>query len=232
MHPDMPAPTYKSPADVRREARQRTSGISASHHRLRALLERHEATIQKRWAKNKRQQRLEILLAAWPAMAKMHRPDFDAFREEATQSKHLPTSHGDRFMWPYINQEDLSTPKALLLLLNARGRHHPSQFAAADGEAMHLGKVTMSLVPVFLNQHVMLLNGVLDAKEYGKLLAWEERPDAFDCMHMRKQFLTGEGLFSPEAQKRTNGLSRELLPADSPRRSGRRPDLGQTSCPA
>ncbi|XP_044724835.1 C2H2 and C2HC zinc finger [Hirsutella rhossiliensis] len=203
MHPDMPVPTYKSPADVRREAQQRSSSIFASYHRLQAILVRHEATIQRRWAKKKKQQRLEILLSAWPGMAKMHRPDFEAFRKESIQSKHLPTSYKDRFMWAYINQEDLSTPKALLLLLNSRGRYHPSQFAAADGEAMHLGKVTMSLVPIFLNEHVLLLNGVLDAREYGKLLAWDDHPDAFDWMHTRKQFLPGEGLQILEAQERT-----------------------------
>ncbi|EQL04262.1 hypothetical protein OCS_00012 [Ophiocordyceps sinensis CO18] len=203
MPPHMPVPAYKSPADVRREAGKRSSSIFASYHRLQAMLVRHEPTIQKRWAKKKKQQRLDILLSAWPGMAKMHRPDFEAFRKESNRSKHLPTASREPFMWPYINQEDLSTPKALLLLLHARGLHHPSQFAAADGEAMHLGKVTMSLLPIFLNQHVMRLNGVLDAKEYGQLLAWDDHPDAFDWMHTRKQFLPGEGLDILEAQERT-----------------------------
>ncbi|KAL8405188.1 hypothetical protein RB594_009913 [Gaeumannomyces avenae] len=63
-------------------------------------------------------------------------------------------------MWPQVNQEDLCKPRNLSLLLNSRGRHHPSNFAAADGDAMHIGIVTMNLTPIFLNEYVMVLNGV------------------------------------------------------------------------
>jgi hypothetical protein len=95
----------------------------------------------------------------------------------------------------------LLKPKALLLMLNARGRHHPCDFAAADGEAMHLGRVTKAIVPVFLNEHVVTLNGVT-GREYGRLYAWEEHEDAFDWMAKRKQFLPGEALDILEAQER------------------------------
>lgn len=105
-------------------------------------------------------------------------------------------------MWPYINKEDLTKPKTLLLLLNSRGRHPPSAFAAADIDSMHLGKVLGAIEPVFLNSYVFILNGATTADEYGKLLAWDDHPDAFDWMASRKQFLPGEGLLILEAQKR------------------------------
>lgn len=63
-------------------------------------------------------------------------------------------------MWLYINQKDLVKKKALLFLPNTRGRNHLSVFAAADGDAMHLGNITMAIVPVFLNEHVFMLSGI------------------------------------------------------------------------
>lgn len=106
-------------------------------------------------------------------------------------------------MWPYVNQEDLLNTKALPLLLNSRGRHPPSHFAAADMDAMHLGLISKAIVPIFLNCHVLILNGMTEnTRDYGQLVAWEDHPDAFDWMHKQKQFLPGEGLLVMEAQAR------------------------------
>jgi hypothetical protein len=101
-------------------------------------------------------------------------------------------------MWPHINQEDLSKPRTFLLLLNSQGRHHPTEFAAANGEAQHLGKVSQALVHVFPSEHIMLLNG-RDSNNYGRLLSWDEHEDAFDWMTQKIQFLPGEGLLILEA---------------------------------
>ncbi|RYO96355.1 hypothetical protein DL764_007491 [Monosporascus ibericus] len=198
-----PTVPIASPAQVRREAQARSNNIFGSYVTLREILIRHEATIQKRWTKKTRQQRQKILLDAWPDMAVTHRPDFDAFRRT---NRSRQGASGERFrdyyMLPQINQEDLLKPKTLLLLLNARGRNSPPEFAGADFEVMHLGLVSKNLVPVFLNLHAMVLHGACNAREYGKLWAWEEHPDAFDWMHTRKQFLPGEGLLVLEAQEK------------------------------
>ena len=178
---------HKSPAEIRRDSRQLSTSIFASYKTLQAILARHEATIQNRWAKRKKQKRLETLTSAWgPGMPTAHRPDFEAFRKESDQQRSKGTQYRDHFMWPHMNQEDLLKSKSLLLLLNARGRHHPSQFAGADYEAMHLGLVAKGIVPVFLNEYVMILHGAQSAQEYGKLISWDEHPDAFDWMHTRK----------------------------------------------
>lgn len=54
------------PVDAQRLAQDRSNKIFASYHDLRAILERHEATIQKRWAKKGKTQRQAILVKAWP----------------------------------------------------------------------------------------------------------------------------------------------------------------------
>ncbi|KAM7199791.1 hypothetical protein V8F20_005661 [Naviculisporaceae sp. PSN 640] len=199
----MPPPPLWKPADIRREARAKSSQIHRDYNLLRSIAERHENKIQKRWEKKSKPQRLAILQCAWPhKMPLTHRPDFAAFRQhhDRLTQRGLRESLRGAFMWPYINQEDLVKPNTFPLLLNSRARNHPSVFAAADGNAMSLGCVTMVLVPPFLNEYVMLLNGMTREQDYGKLVAWEDHEDAFEWMTTRKQFLPGEGLFILEAQ--------------------------------
>ncbi|KAI8713049.1 hypothetical protein NCS52_01248200 [Fusarium sp. LHS14.1] len=197
-----PMPKMPSPAEVRREAKDKSREIFASYETLSKIIERHEATIQKRWSKKTRQQRLQILLNAWPGMPASHRPDFEALRKESKEQRESSTRYRDHFMWPYINQEDLTQPKVMPLLLNSRGRHPPPTFAAADNASVHLGLASKALIPIFLNEHVMVLNGATTAEGYGKLVAWADHPDAFEWMHTRRQFLPGEGLIILEVQVR------------------------------
>lgn len=199
----LPMPDIKSAPDVRREATTRSTKIYESYELLHEILQRHEATIRKRWLKKTRPQRLKILLNVWPNMPAMHRPDFEAFRKESEADRDRATKYRDYYLWPYINQEDLLNTKTLPLLLNARGRHPPSHFAAADIGAMRLGLVSKAVVPIFLNQYVMMFNGMTEnTLEYGKLVGWDEHPDAFDWMHTQKQFIPGEGLLVLEVQER------------------------------
>lgn len=161
------------PAKVRQEAHEKASRILANHRLLEEILKGHESIIQKRWEKKSRPQRLKILLDGWPDMPPTHRPDFAIFRKYKGKMNGIRPKERDAFMWPYINQEDLAKSKVLPLLLNARARHHPTHLAAADGDAMHLGKLVMAIVPIFLNEHVMILNGTMQDDEYGKLLRLE-----------------------------------------------------------
>ncbi|KAL8375630.1 hypothetical protein RB595_006959 [Gaeumannomyces hyphopodioides] len=191
----------KTPAQAQREAENLAQGTLAHYTTLRAILDRHEATIQKRWAKRTAKARLKVLLDLWPDMPATHRPDFDAFRKGSGAP--------GPYMWPQVNQEDLCKPRSLPLLLNSRGRHHPSNFAAIDGDAMHIGKVSGKVMPIFLNGYVMILNGIaMDSSgfKYGQLLSWDDHEDAFAWMHTRTQFLPGEGLLILEAQERLLGF--------------------------
>lgn len=198
----LPIPDLMEPPQVRRLCKERSTRIFANHTRLGGILERHEATIQKRWTKKTKHQRLQILLDGWPNMAAVHRPDFAAFRRESEAQRETGTKFRDHFVWPYINQEDLLKPKTLLLMLQSRGRHQPCDFAAADGDAMYLGRITKALVPIFLNCYVVTLNGMTTPQTYGQLIAWDDHPDAFEWMHTRKQFMPGEALDILEAQDR------------------------------
>ena len=198
----LPIPDLMEPSQVRQLCKKRSSGIMASHDRLRGILSRHESTIHKRWTKKTKHQRLQILQDGWPNMATTHRPDFYAFRRESEAQRDAGTKFRDSFVWPYINQEDLLRPKSLLMMLKSRGRHQPCDFAAADGDAMYLGRITNAIAPIFLNCYVVTLNGMTLPGDYGKLVAWEDHEDAFDWMHTRKQFLPGEALDILEAQDR------------------------------
>ncbi|KAM0417459.1 hypothetical protein ACHAPT_012521 [Fusarium lateritium] len=195
-------PKRPSPAEVRQEAEGKSRQIFAAYETLSKIIERHEATIQKRWSKKTRRQRQQILLNAWPGMPAPHRPDFDALRKESREQRERGSRYRDHFMWPYINQEDLTQPKVMPLFLNSRGRHPPPTFASADMASVHLGLASRSLVAIYLNEHVMVLNGATTAEEYGKLVAWADHPDAFEWMHTRKQFLPGEGVIILEVQAR------------------------------
>ncbi|KAK0667106.1 hypothetical protein QBC41DRAFT_304643 [Cercophora samala] len=142
------------------------------------------------------------MLARHGCQAASHRPDFEAFRKESVDQRYTGTGYRDYFMWPYVNLEDLSKPKNMLLFLNARARHHPSDFAAADKAATNLGLVTRAITPLFLNEHTMIMNGVTNPEDYGKLVTWDDHPDAFEWMASRKQCLPGEGLLILEVQER------------------------------
>lgn len=79
--------SFPTPAEVHKEARQRSKSIFEDWGFLNQLIQRHEATIQKRWLNKTRQQRQKILLNAWPRMAAQHRPDFEAFTREKSHGQ-------------------------------------------------------------------------------------------------------------------------------------------------
>ncbi|KAF2877920.1 hypothetical protein BDV95DRAFT_600614 [Massariosphaeria phaeospora] len=95
--------------------------------RLRAIVERHEALICRRWTKKSKIKRRQLLLVVWPGMPTMHRPDIELW------SPFQPISHiNDEDAWSYINLEDLTERKLLLMFINARGRSHPMTFARSE----------------------------------------------------------------------------------------------------
>ncbi|KAI4609523.1 hypothetical protein J4E83_008693 [Alternaria metachromatica] len=128
--------------------------ICADYHTLNTILVRHEATIRKRWTKKSPAQRRDILLEAWPNMPEVHRPDYAEIANIFTGTRNaavlkeallvqdkevLPT---DAKMWPFINLEDLSKPKCLLIFLNARGRNVPLIFAPTEEEFSPLAQMS------------------------------------------------------------------------------------------
>lgn len=200
----IPIPKFQSPKAVRQEAKMRRDRIFRNYAKLHDILDRHEATIQKRWAKKTKAQRLQVLLQAWPNMAPNHRPDFEAFRRETEEERMAGTKYRDWWMWPYINQEDLSRPRTLPLLLSSRGRHHPCNFAAIDAHEQKFAFTTKAVVPIYLNEYMMFLNGIDEKRpdDYGKLAHWHDHENNFDLFFTQRQFLPGEGLLVLEIQDR------------------------------
>ena len=199
---NLPIPKTVSPKEVRRQAKAMAKDISGSWKQLNDVLDRHEPAIHRRWAKKSKNQRAEILLAAWPRMSSSHRPDFGAFRRETEQQRDSGTKFRDAYMWPHVNQEDLSKPRILPLFLQSRARNSPDVFAISDENAAHLGYVTKAIVPLFLNQHTMMFTNWKTPDRYGELIAWDDDDRAFEWMTSRKGTLPGSGLLVLEMQQR------------------------------
>ncbi|KAK4140965.1 uncharacterized protein C8A04DRAFT_31511 [Dichotomopilus funicola] len=68
----LPLPEVMEAPKVQRLCAERSKAIFTSQARLRGILDRHEATIQKRWTKKTKQQRLTILKAAWEKLPTTH----------------------------------------------------------------------------------------------------------------------------------------------------------------
>jgi hypothetical protein len=197
----IPLPSsFPTPQEVRSKARALSEKVLINWKLLNNVIERHEATIQKRWMKKTKEKRKKILLTAWPEMSPSHRPDFAAFKTKpAGQAE---DSRREMYMRPYINLEDLLKSKLLLLLLNSRGRNKPDAFAKADIDACRFGHVTGALVPAFLNEHVMMFTGRYTPDTYGELIAWDDHPEAYQWLISQRGVHPGEGLFILEIQER------------------------------
>ncbi|KAF2729709.1 hypothetical protein EJ04DRAFT_501849 [Polyplosphaeria fusca] len=199
---NIPIPKSISADQVKKEARHHSFQILKDFELLRAILDRHEPTIHKRWTKKTVKQKHAILLSTWPNMATTHRPDFQAFKKETEQERDAGTKYREAYLWPYINLDDLSKPKALPLLLQSRARNTPDIFAFADNEAVHLGFVTKAIVPAFLNVHTMMFTNRKTPNSYGELIAWKDNDNAFQWMLSRQGMHPGIGLVILEIQER------------------------------
>ncbi|KAK2749625.1 hypothetical protein FQN57_005847 [Myotisia sp. PD_48] len=197
----LPVPVdFPSPAKARKDAVELSTQILSSWKTLFQILEIHEATIRKRWAKKTHSQRTKIFLSVRPNIALSHRPDFDRTLKRPISSQ--GASERDCFLWPYINVEDLVQGQLFLLFINSRGRNPPSSFAHVDFEACHLGLVSGKVVPAFLNGYTVYLDGNTP-RSYGRLIAWADDDRAFDDMTSGWASNPGEALLVFEIQKGT-----------------------------
>ncbi|KAG9319932.1 hypothetical protein KVV02_005532 [Mortierella alpina] len=195
----LPQPAgFPTPAEVRRESRQRVTKIFQDWNLLNHIVQRHEATIQKRWLKKTREQRKSILLRAWPNMSASHRPDLEALFKEGNAK----TKARDAYMWPNINQEDLLKPKLLLIFLNSRARNFPSAFAGADHESFRFATTSSKVPAAFLNEYTMLFTGRDTPETYGELYSWDDNDEAADWLFTKRGMHPGYGLQTLEVQER------------------------------
>jgi hypothetical protein len=112
---------------------------------LNFFTRQNEALIRERWMKKNVSQRKAILLNAFPTMPTHHRPDIDeCIIEICCHQRHI--NGMANYATPYLNLEDLTKPKSLLILLNARARHAPSVFAHSDHELAPLFQLRPALL--------------------------------------------------------------------------------------
>ncbi|KAI4619016.1 hypothetical protein J4E83_005968 [Alternaria metachromatica] len=108
---------------------------------LNEILVRHEDTIRARWKKKSQAKRRELLCVVQPDIPHLHRPDCEEpphyCADCACKEADKPIPGSD--LWPYINLEDLSDAKSLLVFVNARGRNCPGTFAPSEPNFSALG---------------------------------------------------------------------------------------------
>jgi hypothetical protein len=187
---------------------------------LRTILDRHEATIHRRWLNKSKKERRELVVEAWGTMPPSHRPDWEYMNNMSRMLQHditpdLMNNTVDAFMWPYINQEDLTKPRSLLLFLASRGRNHPAAFAAADLEAMHIGTSLKMLGSAKLPGYTMMFTDRQDHESYGELAQIGTSSDAYTRPYVNRGLEVGQGLLILHVQKATmeflNYCSRIIL---------------------
>jgi len=112
-------------------------------------------------------------------MSSTHRPDFEALLLTKHHNILELSEISDALTWPYINQEDLLRPKALLIFLNARGRHHPHNFAHSDLELAPMFKLRKEFLDL-RKEKTYTMNFIEreETGDYGKVINWETESEA------------------------------------------------------
>lgn len=217
VHPPDPI----SVEDVRARAEPMSRSIWQDFEHLKAIVQRYELVLQRRWTKKSKLKRKKTLQSAWAAtstpppqpLSEMHRPDMHYLCNRYKTAK-----DGDRddsvpwvveddkrqpFFWPRLNLEDLAKVEPLLLLLNARGRYSPPTFAFADLVPVHFGlRVDQLGHPPYLDKYNMLFTGQEGPELYGQLVSWQDDPGAYRRLEMGRDTSPGEGLWILEIQQR------------------------------
>ncbi|EMD58813.1 hypothetical protein COCSADRAFT_41383 [Bipolaris sorokiniana ND90Pr] len=194
---NIPKPSaFLTPKDVEKEARARAAKLFQHRDLLEKIVERHEETIRTRWGKKTRSQKRKVLLEAWPGMSSEHRPDVAAWK------KHSTSDTKEAYMWPYINLEDLTKTKTLLIMLHYRGRNQPHEFVRSDLEQAALGEASGATMRGFLDEYTMLFADRKTPKSYVKLISWDDDDDAFESMTNGIGMHPGHGLQALEIQER------------------------------
>ncbi|KAF9696657.1 hypothetical protein EKO04_005367 [Ascochyta lentis] len=158
---------------------------------LNTILLHHEALIRTRWLKTSRIHRQRILLAAWPDMAKGHRADILSHMSGKTVSDREAFQTQN---WPYINLEDLLQPKALLIFLNSRGRHHPDNFAYSDLEMAPLYKMRKEFLDLRKDNFTMAFLSKDSHADYGQLVEWTNSKERSESLRSGRTIHVDHGM--------------------------------------
>ncbi|KAF2842155.1 hypothetical protein M501DRAFT_998409 [Patellaria atrata CBS 101060] len=144
---------------------QLTESIYATIKSLRAVLDRHGLTIQKRWNKKSHPKRIELLSAS-QCIPRNYRNRFTTLLD-----REPPGQWGIfEFLWPHLNVEYLSYGNAFLVLLNSRGCTDPHIFAPDNIYTASSNPLANILRNRYPSDFGMLLVGQTDLANYGRII--------------------------------------------------------------
>jgi hypothetical protein len=189
---------------MEQESMKRSAQIFHHWAQLNSILQRYEDILRKRWIKKSKEQRKNLLLAAWPNMSLTHRPDFQAQFRETEEQRRTATRSRDTYLCPYINLEDLCKVKNLLLMLQSRGHNRPHVFSYRDS-IMQPAINVRAINVVHLDKYSMDLSGET-AETYGRLLSHKKGEASVETMMAGLDFHPGRGLLVLELQEKILGF--------------------------
>lgn len=130
---------------VREDAGKYAEKIFANRNELNQIL------IWIKWTKHNVARAQKLLLEACPDMLPHHHPDLEAWQRAPTSQASGASSRShqsrDEFFWPYINLEDLTKQRAMLLFLHFHVRNQPHKSIYSDLELARLGYTTGIVKP-------------------------------------------------------------------------------------
>jgi len=191
---------------VQDKAPDHVKSIFKNFKLLGDVLDRHEATIHRRWMKKSNKLRRALVHEAWGAkMALSHRPDFEALELEDDNKRFKGTAYRDSYLWPYINEEDLCRSRSLLLLMSTRSRCRPNELAISEYEAHRVGRGASVFglhIGRGFDDHILDLTNPGGEDCYGRLWSRSADPDRFVALRSQEHQQPIHGFLVLEAQER------------------------------
>lgn len=187
--------------DVRKKAPALASKIFDDWEALRPIVGGNRDALSRRWTKKSLDKRKALLLEAWPAMPPEHRPDFDVLRRRLKGPKYR-----DFAMLPYINLEDLSSPRYLLQLLNSRTEMPPEHFAWSDSARFKAAVRIQAAQDDPGLTEVILLTEKRTRGSYGSLQVLTNQAEIEDILGTEYSFQLCRGLAVLETQVKLYGF--------------------------
>ncbi|KAF6240026.1 hypothetical protein HO173_001636 [Letharia columbiana] len=193
--------------DIQLEASKRTRSIFANHQRLGSIFAEHGRDLKHRWGNRNPDRRRKLLLTAWPDIPLVHRPDFDALRQQRSlwslERKRDGTKHKNAYLMPHINVEDLGKSKNLLLFIESRTRNDPEAFAWSDSLQIRMAASADAVKIMTCTGYTMMLSGQMTQEAYGDIVSWKGDSSSIQSLLMGTGFNPSEGLIVLEIQDRT-----------------------------
>jgi hypothetical protein len=187
--------------EVQESIRKQSNELLNLWKKLKKLLDKSEGDIQQRWSNATDGQRKALLRKTYPCILEKHLPDFKECHHGPANFPR-PKDRDDIFKLPHINIADLRGADNFLLMVNSRGRNHPSHFAQADYTSIRIGRLRHIFPAMKVKGYTLLLSETTPEK-YGQVLDWASNNQAKHMLVSGLGFTLGDGLLVLEIQTKT-----------------------------